>query len=476
MNKYVTPLTERYASEEMSFIFSPLNKYKIWRNLWIALAEGEMKLGLNILPEQINEMEKNLENFDWGKIAEYENKTRHEVIAHIHGFGEVAPGAKPIIHLGSTSAYVMDNGDIIQYKQALQLIKKRVINVIYRLKNFALNYKNTACLGFTHFQPAQPVTVGKRACLWIYDLILDYLDIVNRIDNLPLLGVKGTTGTQASFMKLFNNNEEKVKSLEDFVVKKMGFSKAVPVSGQTYSRKIDYQIADVLSSIAQSASKFAYDVRLLMNLKEIEEPFETKQVGSSAMPYKRNPMRCERINALSRFVINASLNMAHTHATQWLERTLDDSAIKRISLTESFLATDAILIIYGNVSSGIVVYDKMIEKHLDFELPFLATEDILMECVNKGGSRQDVHEAIREISNEVTKSIKLEGKENDLIKKIVEDERIILDENNIKDILNAENFTGRASSQVDEFINNSVLPIINNEYHLIEDAISDIKV
>ncbi len=475
-NKFTSPLTQRYSSKEMSFIFSPQNKYTIWRKLWIALAKGEKECGLEISNEQIEDLQNNIDNFHWEKIAEYEKDTRHEVIAHIHGFGDFAKKAKPIIHLGATSAFVMDNGNIIQYSQALLLIKKHLINVINKLKNFALKNRHIPCLGFTHFQPAQLTTVGKRACLWIQDLILDYHDLDYRLNNLPLRGVKGTTGTQASFMKLFNGDQEKIDKLEKSVAQNMGFEKTLEVTGQTYSRKIDYQILSILSGIAQSASKFANDMRLLMNLKELEEPFEEKQVGSSAMPYKRNPMRSERINSLSRYVINNALNASHTQATQWLERTLDDSAIKRIAMEESFLATDGILRLYDNIASGIVVYKNMINKNLSHELPFMATEDIMMEAVKNGGNRQEIHEIIRQISHEVTKEIKLEGKNNDLIKKIVNDKRIKLDEKIINDILKAERFTGRASSQVINFVNKEIEPIIKKEKKLLENKITIINV
>jgi adenylosuccinate lyase len=473
---YISPFTSRYSSKKMSNIFSSKYKYSVWRELWIALAESQKECSLNITEEQIKDLKENKDNFDWEKIAEYEKDTRHEVIAHIHGYGDFAAKAKPVIHLGATSAFVMDNGDIIQYRDALLLIKEKLINVINKLKDFALENKHIPTLGYTHFQPAQLTTVGKRACLWLQDLLLDYNDLTYRLENLPLRGLKGTTGTQASFMKLFDNDEKKVIKLQKLLVEKMGFKTDIPVTGQTYTRKIDYQILSVLSSIAQSASKFANDMRLLMNLKELEEPFETTQVGSSAMPYKRNPMRSERINSISRYVINAELNAAHTQAAQWLERTLDDSAVKRIAMAESFLATDGILQLYDNISSGIVVYEKMIEKNIQRELPFMATEDIMMEAVKRGKSRQDVHEAIREISHEVTKAIKLEGKSNNLIEKIAEDKRIGLDEITIKGILNAKRFTGRAESQVIDFIDTHILPILEKEKNLIKKDVAAIKV
>jgi adenylosuccinate lyase len=475
-DKFTSPLTSRYSSEEMSYIFSPENKYLIWRKLWIALAKSEKKCGLEISQDQISQMQEKIKEFDWDKIAEYEKLTRHEVIAHIHGFGDVAPSAKPIIHLGATSAFVMDNGNIVQYTQALELVKKRLVNVINKLAKFAKDTKHIPCLGFTHFQPAQLTTVGKRTCLWLQDLVLDYNDLTYLMNNLPLRGVKGTTGTQASFMKLFNKDEAKIDKLEELVCKEMGFDKSLSVTGQTYTRKIDYQILSILSSLAQSASKFANDMRLLMNLKELEEPFEEKQVGSSAMPYKRNPMRSERINSLSRYVINNALNAAHTQATQWLERTLDDSAIKRIAMEESFLAIDGILRLYDNIASGIVVYENMIKKNIERELPFMATEDIMMEAVKNGGNRQEIHEVIREISHKVTKSVKLEGKNNDLIKKIVNDKRIGLDEKNIKDILSAERFIGRSISQVDNFIVKEIETILKKEKKMLENKITIIKV
>ena len=423
---YENPLCTRYAGEEMKKIFSADNKFSTWRKLWVALAESEKELGLDITDSQIAQMKEHIYDIDYDRAAEYESRFRHDVMAHVHTYGEACPLAKPVIHLGATSCYVGDNTDIILMKEAMLRIKTLLVSTIAVIGDFAEKYKDVPTLAFTHFQAAQPTTVGKRACLWAQDLIMDleHLDFV--LDSLKLLGCKGTTGTGASFLELFEGDGEKVKKLEKLIAKKMGFEACVSVSGQTYSRKTDYFVMSVLSGIAQSASKFANDIRLLSHLKEFDEPFESGQIGSSAMAYKRNPMRSERICALARYVMTDSLNPAITAATQWLERSLDDSANKRISIPEGFLATDGILNLYMNIISGGTIYPYVTRKHLNEELPFMATENIIMYCTRKGGDRQELHEAVREISVEVTKRIKLEGCDNDLLERILNDKRIHL--------------------------------------------------
>jgi len=464
---YESPLSSRYASDEMKKLFSPDTRFRTWRELWIALAEAEMELGLNISKEQIDELKAFKDDINYEVAEKREAEVRHDVMAHIYAYGEQCPSAKPIIHLGATSCYVVDNTDLILMHKGLLIIKAKVVNVIQALAEFADKYKSLPTLAFTHFQPAQPTTVGKRACLWIWDLILDLQDIEHQLSKAMLLGSKGTTGTQASFLELFNGDHEKVKKLDELVAAKMGFKGVYPVSGQTYSRKIDSQYANILSGIAQSAHKFSNDIRLLQHLKEIEEPFEEKQVGSSAMAYKRNPMRVERMAALARYVMVDALNPAITAANQWFERTLDDSANKRISIPEAFLATDAILNIYLNVARGLVVYPKMIESRLKSELPFMATENIMMDSVKKGGDRQEIHEKIRKHSMEAAYNIKVLGKENDLMKRIAEDESFGLTEKELEEILKAEKYVGRAPEQVAEFLNEWVNPLLDDNKELL---------
>ncbi|MBP2071670.1 adenylosuccinate lyase [Thermoanaerobacterium butyriciformans] len=472
-NIYENPLITRYASKEMAQIFSDDEKFKTWRKLWIALAKSEKELGLNITDEQIEEMEMHVEDINYEDAKRFEKELRHDVMAHIRAFGLQCPKAKPIIHLGATSAFVDDNTDIILMYRGLQLIKKKLLKLIEVLSYFAIKYKDVPTLGFTHFQPAQLTTVGKRATLWIQDLIFDYEDLEYRLKNIKLRGVKGTTGTQASFMELFNGDEEKVKRLDRLVAEKMGFSNVFDVTGQTYTRKYDFMLLSVLSEIAQSAHKFSNDMRLLQHLKEIEEPFEEKQVGSSAMAYKRNPMRCERMASLCRYVITTLLNSSITSSSQWFERTLDDSANRRIVIPEMFLTTDAILNLYLNVASGLKVNMKIINKHVMNELPFMATEAILMECVLKGGDRQELHEVIRTNSIKAQEVIK-EGGENLLLTYLKEDKRINLSDDEIDNILDPKKFTGRAENQTIEYIENVVKPLLNANN--IEDVKADIEV
>jgi adenylosuccinate lyase len=461
-NTYESPFTTRYASSEMLEIFSPDTKFKTWRKLWIALAEAEKELGLDITDEQIEELKENANNINYEVAEQKERILRHDVMAHIHAYGEQCPKAKGIIHLGATSCYVGDNTDIIIMDSALKLIRTKLVAVISHLSDFAIKYKDLPTLGFTHLQPAQLVTVGKRACLWIQDLMMDLEDLNYILSTSNLLGCKGTTGTQASFLSLFNNDHEKVKKLEILIAKKLGYENVFPVSGQTYTRKQDSRILNVLSGIAQSAYKFSNDMRLLQSLKEIEEPFEEKQVGSSAMAYKRNPMRSERISALARYVIVDALNPAITASTQWFERTLDDSANKRISIPEAFLAVDSILNIYLNISSGLVVYPKMIEKRVKEELPFMATENIMMEAVKRGGDRQNIHEKLRIHSMDAAKQVKLFGNNNDLLQRIANDEPFGMSLQELESLMEPSNYTGRASQQVEEYINEIVLPTIKD--------------
>jgi adenylosuccinate lyase len=456
---FQSPLITRYASKEMAKIFSDDEKFKTWRRLWVALAKSQRELGLDISEEQIEEMEKNIENINYEDAERFEKEFRHDVMAHIHAYGLLCPKAKPIIHLGATSAFVDDNTDIILMDKGLQLIEKKLLKVIKILSEFALKYKDLPTLGYTHFQPAQLTTVGKRACLWIQDLILDLQDLRYRRQNIMLRGVKGTTGTQASFMELFDGDEEKVKALDKLVVEKMGYKKSFPVTGQTYPRKYDFMILSVLSGIAQSAHKFSNDIRLLQHLREIEEPFEEKQIGSSAMAYKRNPMRSERMAALSRYVIVTLLNSSITAANQWFERTLDDSANRRIVIPEMFLATDAILNLYINIASGLNVNEKVIEKNVRRELPFMATEKILMAAVKKGGDRQELHEAIRVYSLKASEKVK-NGEENKLLEYIKQDKRFGLSHEEILNLTDPSKFTGRSGSQVKEFIEEHVRPLL----------------
>lgn len=459
-DRYVSPLSERYASREMQHIFSPDKKFTTWRKLWIVLAESQKELGLNITDEQINELNLFADDINYETAKKKEQELRHDVMAHIHAYGEQCPKARGIIHLGATSCYVGDNTDIILMKEGLELVRKRLVSTIDVLSRFAIDNKDIPTLGFTHFQAAQPTTVGKRAATWIYDLLLDLEQLEFVLSKLKLRGVKGTTGTQASFMELFEGDVEKVIRLDLKIAEKLGFKGSYPVTGQTYSRKIDSIVLNVLSGIAQSAYKFSNDIRLLAHLKEIEEPFETNQVGSSAMAYKRNPMRSERIASLSRYVIVDSMNASLTASGQWLERTLDDSANKRLSVPEAFLAVDGILSLYKNVAEGLVLYPKIIEKHLMDELPFMATENILMACVKKGGDRQELHEAIRRHSIAAAERIKLHGEPNDLIERLAGDEAIPMTKEEIMDTLKPENFIGRAPGQVEEFIRLEVQPVL----------------
>lgn len=466
-NVYESPLNTRYASKEMTEIFSPNKKFRTWRTLWITLAKVEKSLGLDITDEQIEELIKFKDDINYEVAEQREKITRHDVMAHIHAYGEQCPSAKGIIHLGATSCYVGDNTDIIIMKDALILIKGKLLSTISNLSSFAMRYKDMPTLGFTHFQSAQLTTVGKRACLWIQELVMDLEQIDFCLNNLKLLGSKGTTGTQASFMELFNNDNDKVKQIDPLIAKELGFSGVFPVSGQTYSRKLDSIILNILSGIAQSATKFSTDMRLLQHLKEMEEPFEKNQIGSSAMAYKRNPMRCERIAGLARYVLVDALNPAITASCQWFERTLDDSSNKRIAIPEAFLATDAILNIYINVSENFVVYDKIIEKHIMEELPFMATENIMMNAVKQGGDRQELHEKIREHSMKATEIVKLEGGKNDLVQRIANDSSFNLSIDDINAILQPKNFIGRAPMQVSEYISEHINPIlINNKNNL----------
>lgn len=459
-NIYSNPLAERYSSKEMLENFSPDKKFSTWRKLWVALAEAEKELGLNIADEQIEEMKANIYNIDYELAAKKEAEFRHDVMAHVHTFGTQAPKAMPIIHLGATSAYVGDNTDLIQIKDGLDIIKTKLVNVISEMSKFAMANKDLPTLGFTHFQAAQLTTVGKRATLWLQSLLLDLEELEFRENTLRFRGVKGTTGTQASFQELFNGDFEKVKELDRRITEKMGFGKRFLVTGQTYDRKVDSEVMNLLANIAQSAHKFTNDLRLLQHLKEIEEPFEKSQIGSSAMAYKRNPMRSERISSLAKFVIALQQSTAMTASTQWFERTLDDSANKRLSLPQAFLAVDAILIIWKNVLDGLVVYPKMIEKRIMAELPFMSTEYIIMECVKNGGDRQELHERIRVHSMEAGKNVKVKGKDNDLIDRIINDKYFNLDKDRLLEILDPKNFIGFAPEQTEEFVNIEVKPIL----------------
>ena len=466
-NTYESPLNSRYASKEMQYIFSPDMKFSTWRKLWIALAESERELGLNITEEQIAQMKEHIYDINYDVAKAREKEVRHDVMAHVYAFGQQCPAAKPIIHLGATSCYVGDNTDIIIMTEALNLVKKKLVNLIKELSDFAQKYKNLPCLAFTHFQPAQPTTVGKRATLWLEDLVMDLEDLDHQLSKAKLLGCKGTTGTQASFMELFDGDHEKCKELDRKIAAKMGYKTTFAVSGQTYPRKLDSQILNVLSLIAQSAYKFSNDIRLLQHLKQIEEPFEKSQIGSSAMAYKRNPMRSERIGALARYVIVDSLNAAVTASTQWFERTLDDSANKRISIPEAFLAVDAILGLYINVVDGLVVYDKVITKHFMAEIPFMATENIMMDAVKKGGDRQELHEKIRQYSMEAGRNVKVEGKENNLAELIANDPSFSLTIEEINAVMKPENFVGRSPQQVDDFIEEVIKPVLEENKQLL---------
>ncbi len=460
---YESPLSSRYADKEMKYLFSPDMKFKTWRKLWIALAKAEMELGLPVTKEQVEELEKFKDDINYEVAEAKEKEVRHDVMSHVHAYGEQCPTAMPIIHLGATSCYVGDNTDIIIMTEALKIVRNKIVKVIRILSDFALKYKDLPTLGFTHYQPAQPTTVGKRATLWIQELLLDLEDVEHQISKAKLLGSKGTTGTQASFLELFDGDHEKVKELDKKIAKEMGYESCYAVSGQTYSRKVDYQILSILSSVAQSAMKFSNDIRLLQNLKEIEEPFEKSQIGSSAMAYKRNPMRSERISSLARYVMVDALNPAITAATQWFERTLDDSANKRISVPEAFLATDAVLNLYMNVSDGLVVYPKVIEQRLLRELPFMATENIMMDAVKLGGDRQELHEKIRVHSMAAGRVVKEEGGENDLLERIANDESFPVNMEQLKEMIDPKKYVGRAPEQTEDFIN-EVVNVVLEKY------------
>ena len=470
-DRYESPFSTRYASKQMQYIFSADNKFRTWRRLWIALARAEQKLGLDISDEQIAQMEQYKDDINYDVAEKREKEVRHDVMSHIYAYGQQAPKAKPIIHLGATSCYVGDNTDIIVMRQGMELVRDKLCTVIQLLADFADQYKQIPCLAYTHLQPAQLTTVGKRATLWINELLMDYEELESRLANLSLLGQKGTTGTQASFMDLFNGDGEKIDQLEQMIAHEMGFERVVPVSGQTYSRKVDAQILNTLSGIAQSAYKFANDLRILASFKEMEEPFEEHQIGSSAMPYKRNPMRSERICALARYVITNSLNPAYTASTQWFERTLDDSANKRIAVAEAFLAVDSILNIYINVADGLVVYPKMIEQRVMRELPFMATENIMMEAVKKGADRQEMHERIRQHSLAAAEQVKVFGRENDLVSRIAADPAFGLTEEEIRRVLDPALFIGRCPQQVERFLQRDVAPVIQRyQDRLVKDV------
>ena len=466
-DKYTSPLSERYASKEMQYIFSPDKKFKTWRKLWIALAEAENELGLKneqggpaVTTEQIEELKAHAEDINYDVAKEREKLVRHDVMSHVYAYGQQCPKAAGIIHLGATSCYVGDNTDVIIMTEALQLVKNKLVNVIDELAKFAMKYKDLPTLAFTHFQPAQPTTVGKRATLWLQEFMMDLEDVDYVLSTMKLLGSKGTTGTQASFMELFDGDEEKVKKLDHLIAEKMGFKSCFPVSGQTYSRKLDTRVANVLAGIAASAHKFSNDIRLLQHLKEIEEPFEKNQIGSSAMAYKRNPMRSERIASLANFVMADAMNPAITSATQWFERTLDDSANKRMSVPEAFLAVDGILDLYMNVVDGLVVYEKVIEKHIMAELPFMATENIMMDAVKAGGDRQELHEKIRTLSMEAGRNVKERGLDNNLLELIAADPAFNLSLDDLKKSMDPSKYTGRAKEQVDEFLNEVINPVL----------------
>ena len=479
-NKYSTysnPLTERYCSKDMSYIFSPQFKFSTWRKLWIALAEGEKELGINITDEQIEELKAHVNDINFDDAKRIEREVRHDVMSHVQAYGLQCPKAKGIIHLGATSAYVGDNTDVIQMNEALKLIRIKLVNLINNLKQFALKNKDIATLGFTHFQAAQLTTVGKRATLWAQDLIIDLEDLNYRLENMKLRGVKGTTGTQASFVALFEGDNAKIKQLDKIVCNKMGFESSYAVSGQTYTRKLDSQVLNVLAGIAQSMHKMTNDIRLLQHLKELEEPFEKKQIGSSAMAYKRNPMRSERISSLSKFIIAESISPAMVEATQWLERSLDDSANKRLSIPQAFMAADAILEIGINVTDGLVVYESMINRHINEELPFMATENILMEAVKRGGDRQELHEEIRELSMKAAYRVKHEGLNNNLIDLILESDKFnMLKREEISDILDPMKFVGRAPEQVVEFVEEYLDPAIEPFKEYLGNVDVDLKV
>ena len=466
-DRYVSPLSERYASKEMQYIFSPDMKFRTWRRLWIALAETEKELGLNITQEQIDELKAHAEDINYDVAKERERQVRHDVMSHVYAYGVQCPKAKGIIHLGATSCYVGDNTDIIVMTEALKLVKKKLVNVIAELSAFADKYKDQPTLAFTHFQPAQPTTVGKRATLWTQEFLLDLEDLEYVLGTMKLLGSKGTTGTQASFLELFDGDQETIDKIDPMIAEKMGFKECYTVSGQTYSRKVDTRVANILAGIAASAHKMSNDIRLLQHLKEVEEPFEKSQIGSSAMAYKRNPMRSERIASLSRYVMVDALNPAITSATQWFERTLDDSANKRLSIPEGFLAIDGILDLCLNVVDGLVVYPKVIEKHMMAELPFMATENIMMDAVKAGGDRQELHERIRELSMEAGKTVKVEGKDNNLLELIAADPAFNLSLEDLQRSMDPKKYIGRAKEQTERFVNTVVQPILDSHKELL---------
>ena len=466
-DRYVSPLSERYASKEMQYIFSPDMKFRTWRKLWIALAETERELGLNITQEQIDEMKAHADDINYDVAKERERQVRHDVMSHVYAFGVQCPKAKGIIHLGATSCYVGDNTDIIVMTEALKLVRKKLVNVIAELSKFAAQYKDQPTLAFTHFQPAQPTTVGKRATLWTQEFLMDLEDLEYVLSTMKLLGSKGTTGTQASFLELFDGDQETIDKIDPMIAEKMGLKACYPVSGQTYSRKVDTRVLNILAGIAASAHKMSNDIRLLQHLKEVEEPFEKSQIGSSAMAYKRNPMRSERIASLSRYVMIDALNPAITSATQWFERTLDDSANKRLSVPEGFLAIDGILDLCLNVVDGLVVYPKVIEKRLMSELPFMATENIMMDAVKAGGDRQELHERIRELSMEAGKNVKVEGKENNLLELIAADPAFNLTLEDLQKSMDPSRYTGRAKEQTEAFIANVVQPVLDAHKDLL---------
>ena len=460
-DRYVSPLSERYASKEMQYIFSPDMKFRTWRRLWIALAETEKELGLNITQEQIDELKAHKDDINYDVAKERERQVRHDVMSHVYAYGVQCPKAKGIIHLGATSCYVGDNTDIIVMSEALKLVQKKLVNVIAELSKFADKYKEQPTLAFTHFQPAQPTTVGKRATLWTQEFLMDLEDLEYVMSTLKLLGSKGTTGTQASFLELFEGDQETIDKIDPMIAEKMGFKNCYPVSGQTYSRKVDTRVLNILAGIAASAHKMSNDIRLLQHLKEVEEPFEKSQIGSSAMAYKRNPMRSERIASLSRYVMVDALNPAITSATQWFERTLDDSANKRLSIPEGFLAIDGILDLCLNVVDGLVVYPKVIEKHMMAELPFMATENIMMDAVKAGGDRQELHERIRELSMEAGRTVKVEGKDNDLLERIAADPAFNLTIEELQKSMDTSRYYGRAKEQTTAFITKTVQPVLD---------------
>ena len=466
-DRYVSPLSERYASKEMQYIFSPDMKFRTWRKLWIALAETEKELGLNITQEQIDELKAHAEDINYEVARERERQVRHDVMSHVYAYGVQCPKAKGIIHLGATSCYVGDNTDIIVMTEALKLVRKKLVNVIAELASFADKYKTQPTLAFTHFQPAQPTTVGKRATLWTQEFLLDLEDLEYVLSTMKLLGSKGTTGTQASFLELFEGDQETIDKIDPMIAQKMGFKECYPVSGQTYSRKVDTRVLNVLAGIAASAHKMSNDIRLLQHLKEVEEPFEKSQIGSSAMAYKRNPMRSERIASLSRYVMVDALNPAITSATQWFERTLDDSANKRLSIPEGFLAIDGILDLCLNVVDGLVVYPKVIEKHMLAELPFMATENIMMDAVKAGGDRQELHERIRELSMEAGKTVKVEGKDNNLLELIATDPAFNLTLEELQKSMDPAKYTGRAKEQTERFVSQVVQPILDSHKEML---------